>query len=83
MAQNTGRVAGKKAFITGGAQGLGAAAGEVAAAGASAGAFALEVGGKDAAFVLTLAPGNYTLQIAGKAGAGGIALLEVYELAEL
>ena len=63
--------------------GLGAAAGEVAAAGASAGAFALEVGGKDAAFVLTLAPGNYTLQIAGKAGAGGIALLEVYELAEL
>ncbi|OYX67182.1 MAG: 3-beta hydroxysteroid dehydrogenase [Caulobacter sp. 32-67-35] len=31
MAQNTGRVAGKKAFITGGAQGLGAAAGRMLA----------------------------------------------------
>ena len=31
MAQSTGRVAGKKAFITGGAQGLGAAAGRMLA----------------------------------------------------
>jgi CotH kinase protein/Lamin Tail Domain len=53
---------------------------EVAAAAVGAGAFALPSGSKDAAFILTLTPGNYTLQMTGKDGDGGLALLEVYEL---
>ncbi len=54
--------------------------GDVAAAAVGAGAFALPAGSKDAAFILTLTPGNYTLKMAGKDGEGGLALLEVYEL---
>ncbi|MBL9194232.1 MAG: putative Ig domain-containing protein [Opitutaceae bacterium] len=53
----------------------------VAAAAASVGAFALPVGSKDAALVLTLAPGGYTLQVSSAvAGSAGVALIEVYEL---
>ena len=35
---------------------------------------------KDAALLISLAPGNYTAQVNGKAGATGIALVEVYEI---
>lgn len=52
----------------------------VAIAAAGAGAFALPVGSKDSALVLTLAPGAYTFRVAGVAGATGVALVEVYAL---
>jgi uncharacterized protein (DUF1800 family) len=47
---------------------------------ASVGAFALGAGAKDAALVATLAPGSYTAQVTGIAGASGVALVEVYEV---
>ncbi len=50
----------------------------VATAALGAGAFALPVGSKDSALVLTLAPGAYTFRIAGAGGTTGVALVEVY-----
>ncbi len=47
---------------------------------ASVGAFALGVGSKDAAVVVTLEPGNYTAQISGVGNATGVAIVEVYDL---
>lgn len=58
-----------------------ATAAEVSAASAASGAFALEAGSKDAAVVLTLAPGSYSAVVSGAGGLSGAALVEVYELA--
>ncbi len=44
------------------------------------GAFDLPADSKDAALIATLAPGSYTVQVAGAGGAGGIALVEIYEV---
>jgi hypothetical protein len=44
------------------------------------GAYALFPGSRDAALVVTLAPGVYTARVTGKEGATGIALVEVYEV---
>lgn len=52
----------------------------VAAANTAVGAFALANGSEDAALVVTLPPGAYTVEIAGKSDQEGIALLEIYEL---
>ena len=41
-------------------------------------AFALPAGGADAALVVTLPPGGYTVQVTGKDGATGTALAEIY-----
>jgi hypothetical protein len=41
-------------------------------------AFSLQYGSRDAAFVVTLQPGNYTVQASGKDGGTGVALVEVY-----
>ncbi len=47
----------------------------------SVGAFALpNATSKDGALVATLAPGPYTVQVGGPAGATGIVLVEIYEL---
>src|SRR5690606_26264760 len=54
----------------------------VAAASATAGAFALPAGSLDAALVANLAPGAYTVQIDGVAGATGVGLVEIYEVVE-
>ncbi len=54
-------------------------AGEVAAAAARVGAFALAPGSRDAALLATLTPGGYTVQVVGVAGATGTVLVEVYE----
>jgi hypothetical protein len=55
--------------------------GDAAIAAASAGAFPLtNAGSRDAALVVTLAPGTYTARVSGVGGATGIALLEVYEV---
>ncbi|HEY1109757.1 MAG TPA: putative Ig domain-containing protein, partial [Opitutaceae bacterium] len=44
------------------------------------GAFPLTVGSRDAALVVTLAPGTYTAQLSGVGGTTGVGLIEVYEL---
>jgi len=44
------------------------------------GAFALIPGGRDAALLVTLAPGGYTVQVSGVGGATGDALIELYEV---
>lgn len=46
-----------------------------------AGAFALPAGSRDAAAVATLAPGAYTVPVAGADATGGVALVEVYDAA--
>ncbi len=43
-------------------------------------AFSFLEGSKDAALLVTLAPGNYTVQTSGKNSGTGIALIEVYEV---
>jgi hypothetical protein len=52
---------------------------EIAAAGTATGAFALAAGSRDAAVVITLAPGAYTAEVAGAAGSTGAALVEIFE----
>ena len=39
-----------------------------------------DLAGRDAAFTTLLAPGSYTVQVAGSGGGTGVALVEVYEL---
>lgn len=46
----------------------------------AAGAFELPAGSRDAALLLRLPPGGYTVQAAGADGATGTALVEVYDL---
>ena len=53
---------------------------ELTAAFANVGAFALPAASKDAALLVTLAPGNYTAQVTGVNGTTGVALVEVYEV---
>jgi hypothetical protein len=54
---------------------------EIAAADAEVGAFAIPTASKDAALIVTLNPGLYTIVLSdGGAGGGGDALIEVYEM---
>lgn len=55
---------------------------EIARAATLTGAFSLASGTKDAAVVVTLAPGAYTAQVAGAGGTSGVALVEIYEIPE-
>jgi hypothetical protein len=55
---------------------------QITSVGVSVGAFALTPGSADSALVLTLQPGNYSMQVAGANGATGIALAEVYQVAQ-
>ena len=55
-------------------------ASEVATTAATIGAFPLLTGSKDAAVLITLVPGAYTVQVSGVAGTTGIALVEIYEV---
>jgi hypothetical protein len=57
-----------------------ASAAEITAAGQSVGAFVLGAGTKDAALIITLAPGAYTAQVSGANGGTGAAIVEIYEL---
>ncbi len=52
---------------------------EISAMAAKVGAFALVNGSKDAALILTLQPGSYTMQVIGAANTSGVALVEVYD----
>lgn len=49
-------------------------------AAAAVGAFALPAGAKDAALLIELPPGAYTVLLAGADGGAGTGLLEIYEL---
>ena len=53
---------------------------ELTAAFEAVGAFALPATAKDAALLVTLPRGNYTVQASGTAGTTGVALVEVYEV---
>jgi hypothetical protein len=59
--------------------GASTAADTIAAAAARVGAFALPANSKDAALLLTLAPGDYSAVVTGQGGATGIGLVEVYD----
>jgi uncharacterized delta-60 repeat protein len=48
-------------------------------AAAASGAFPLTAGSADSAALLTLAPGNYTIQLIDTRGTGGVALAEIYD----
>jgi uncharacterized delta-60 repeat protein len=56
-----------------------AGAADLAQTAAVTGAFPLSAGSADSAAVLTLAPGNYTLQVVDSRGTGGVALAEIYD----
>jgi hypothetical protein len=60
------------------AQQTAATAAELTTAAQSVGAFALGAGAKDAAILVTLAPGAYTAQVS--ATTTGVALVEIYEV---
>jgi len=47
---------------------------------ARVGAFALPEGSRDAAFLTTLPPGSYSVQVKGADGGTGEALVEIYEV---
>jgi hypothetical protein len=51
-----------------------------AAAIAAAGAFPFAAGSADAAIVAMLAPGNYSAEVIAQGGAGGVALVEIYDV---
>lgn len=55
-------------------------AAEIVAAVQGAGAFVLPSGSKDAALVLSLSPGNYSVHLSGAGAGTGVGLIEVYEL---
>ena len=54
-------------------------AAQLTATAAQVGAFALVAGSRDAAVLLTLQPGMYTVQVTGVGNTTGVALLEVYD----
>lgn len=67
------------AIATGAAWSAAANAAEIRGTTAALNAFAFSDGSDDAALLLRLAPGAYTVQVAGADGGSGVALLEIYE----
>ncbi len=57
-----------------------ASAALLAGAFSQAAAFPFPAGSRDAAILVDLPPGNYTVQVSGVTGAAGLALAEIYEL---
>lgn len=54
-------------------------AAEIQTVTASIGAFEIPGGSKDAAALISLGPGVYTVQVSGVGGTTGVALVEIYE----
>jgi hypothetical protein len=52
----------------------------VAVTARAVGAFALTAGSKDAALLLTVAPGSYTIRLANAQNRNGEGLIEIYEV---
>ncbi len=61
-------------------QGPSSEASAISAAAVKTGAFALPTGSRDAAVLLTLTAGAYSVQVSGVADSTGVALVEVYEV---
>jgi hypothetical protein len=59
-----------------------ASSAQVTSVGVKVGAFALLGNSADSALVLTLQPGTYSVQVSGANGSTGIALAEVYQVAQ-
>jgi uncharacterized delta-60 repeat protein len=57
-----------------------ASAAEINAAAEQSGAFAFSAGSKDAALIITLAPGSYTVHLSGTNQSTGVGLIEIYEI---
>jgi hypothetical protein len=55
---------------------------QITSVSASVGAFALAAGSADCALIVNLQPGAYTIQILGVNGTTGVALAEIYEVAQ-
>ena len=72
--------AGQTAIATNDNWSAAAGAAEIASAATAVGAFALAGGSRDAALLLTLAPGSYTAQVSGVGNCTGTALVELYVL---
>ena len=53
---------------------------EVQTAAGASGAFPLAANSRDAALLVTLVPGNYTIQVSGANNATGVALVEAYDV---
>ena len=53
---------------------------EIGSVAARVGAFTLPAGSKDAALLVSLAPGSYSVQVRGSAGSGGVVLVELYDV---
>lgn len=60
--------------------GAGADADALRTSAATAGAFALAEGSRDAAMLVTLEPGAYTVHVTGPAGADAVGMFEAYDL---
>jgi hypothetical protein len=58
----------------------GAGAAQISAAAASVGAFLLAENSRDAALLINLPPGGYSVVVTGTGPASGVALVEVYEV---
>lgn len=54
-------------------------AAQIAGTSAQVGAFALPAGSKDAALLIALQPGTYTVQVTGVGNTAGVALIEIYD----
>jgi len=54
-------------------------AAQISAASAQVGEFPLSPGSKDAALLITLQPGSYTVVVTGVGNTTGVALVEVYD----
>jgi hypothetical protein len=55
----------------------------IASATALTGAFELADGSRDAALLVQLAPGEYTVHVSGADGGTGIAIVEVYDVPDV
>ncbi|MEN9812972.1 MAG: hypothetical protein RL479_1658, partial [Verrucomicrobiota bacterium] len=74
-AQSTGQV-----LRTNDNWGTGDEAPIIASAASAAGAFPFPAGSRDAAMIVMLPPGAYTVQLAGVGGGTGVGIVEVYDV---
>jgi hypothetical protein len=52
----------------------------LSAVASSVGAFTIPAASKDAALLVTLPPGNYSVEVTGAGNQSGIAVIEVYDV---
>jgi len=72
--------AGAEGFVSNSGWNSAANASDIRSTAAPVGAFVLAEGGRDAAILVSLSPGPYTIQVSGANNTSGAALVEVYEV---